>query len=156
VQIFSSDLPKLPVRRNSDPGYRLPNTELKLARRVLELDWEEFMLTVNIEEVGEMTVVECIGRIVRSESSLKLREAVTSQLDARIIVVDLSEVTAIEGGGLGMLVVLLAMEFRSAHSIQVVQSHTIRAQQVGARHPDPRVRHCYASRNGGSPGACTE
>jgi anti-anti-sigma regulatory factor len=65
------------------------------------------MLTVNIEEVGEMTVVECTGRIVRSESALKLREAATSQLDARIIVVDLSEVTAIEGGGLGMLVFLL-------------------------------------------------
>ena len=47
------------------------------------------MLTVNIEEVGEMTVVECKGRIVRSESALKLREAVTSQRDARIIVIDL-------------------------------------------------------------------
>ena len=35
VQIFSNDLPKLPIRRNSDPGYRLPNTELTLARRVL-------------------------------------------------------------------------------------------------------------------------
>jgi len=65
-----------------------------------------FMLTVNIEEVGEMTVVECKGRLVRSESALKLREAVISQLDARIIVIDLSDVSAIEGGGLGMLVFL--------------------------------------------------
>ena len=69
------------------------------------------MLTVNIEEVGEMTVVECIGRSVRSESALKLRVAVTSQLDARIIVIDLSQVSAIEGGGLGMLVFLERWSF---------------------------------------------
>jgi len=43
---------------------------------------------------------------VQSEAALKLREAVTSQRDARIIVLDLSEVRAIEGGGLGMLVLL--------------------------------------------------
>ena len=34
------------------------------------------------------------------EAALKLREAVNSQSDAGIIVLDLSEVPAIEGGGL--------------------------------------------------------
>jgi anti-anti-sigma factor len=74
------------------------------------------MLTVNIEEIGELTVVECEGRIVRSESAFKLRKAVTSQLDARILVIDLSEVTAIESGGLGMLVFLQRWAFD--HRIQ--------------------------------------
>ena len=64
------------------------------------------MLSVHIENVGDMAVIECEGRIVRSESAFKLREAVNSQRDARIIVLDLSEVPAIEGGGLGMLVFL--------------------------------------------------
>jgi hypothetical protein len=58
------------------------------------------------ENIGEMAVIECEGRIDRSEAAFKLREAVTSQRDARIIVLDLSEVFAIEGGGLGMLVFL--------------------------------------------------
>jgi anti-anti-sigma regulatory factor len=64
------------------------------------------MLSVNIENIGEMAVIECEGRIVRSEAAFKLRKAVDSQRGARIIVLDLSEVSAIEGGGLGMLVFL--------------------------------------------------
>ncbi len=64
------------------------------------------MLSVHIENIGDLAVVECEGRAVRSEAALKLREAVTSQREARIIVLDLSEVRAIEGGGLGMLVLL--------------------------------------------------
>jgi anti-anti-sigma regulatory factor len=51
-------------------------------------------------------VVECKGRIVRSESVFKLRDVVQAQADARIIAVDLSEVEAMGGGGLGMLTLL--------------------------------------------------
>lgn len=64
------------------------------------------MLSVHIENIGDMAVIECEGRIVRSEAAFELRKAVILQSDARIIVLDLSEVTAIEGGGLGMLVFL--------------------------------------------------
>jgi anti-anti-sigma regulatory factor len=64
------------------------------------------MLNVTVETMGELAVVECEGKIVRSEAVLKLREAVTSQTDARIVVLELSEVRAIEGGGLSMLVYL--------------------------------------------------
>ena len=64
------------------------------------------MLKIHIERSGEMAVIECDGRIVRSEAAFRLRDAVNSQRDARIIVLDLSEVSAIEGGGLGMLVFL--------------------------------------------------
>ena len=64
------------------------------------------MLSIHIENIGEMAVVECAGRIVQNESASKLRHAVTSQLDARVIVLDLSEVPVIEAGGLGMVVFL--------------------------------------------------
>jgi anti-anti-sigma regulatory factor len=64
------------------------------------------MLSIHTENIGEMAVIECEGRIVRSEAAFELRKAVNLQSDARIIVLDLSEVTAIEGGGLGMLVFL--------------------------------------------------
>jgi anti-anti-sigma regulatory factor len=60
----------------------------------------------NIDNIGDLAVVECEGRIVQSEAAFKLREAVTSQRDARIVVLELSDVQAIEGGGLGMLVFL--------------------------------------------------
>ena len=64
------------------------------------------MLSVYVEKIGDMTVIECEGRIVRSEAAFKLRKAVESQADARIIVLDLSEVISIEGGGLGTLAFL--------------------------------------------------
>ena len=64
------------------------------------------MLSVKVEKIGELAVVECEGRLVKSEAASKLREAVTMQTDARIVVVELSEVQAIEDRGLGMLVFL--------------------------------------------------
>ena len=64
------------------------------------------MQGIHIENIGDIAIVECEDRIVRSETALKLRDAVTSQRDARILVLDLSEVRAIEGGGLGMLLFL--------------------------------------------------
>ena len=64
------------------------------------------MLKLNIDNIGDLAIVECEGRLVRSESAFKLRDAVTSQSDARTVVIELAEVRAIEGGGLGMLVFL--------------------------------------------------
>jgi anti-anti-sigma regulatory factor len=73
------------------------------------------MLDLGIERIGELGIVECIGRIVRNESAFILRRAVTSLADTRIIVLDLSEVSALEGGGLGMLIFLE----RWAHDHQI-------------------------------------
>ncbi len=61
------------------------------------------MLTVIL---GDLAVVECEGRIVRSNAVFRLRDAVMSQAAARIIVLDLSQVDAIGGGGVGMLMFL--------------------------------------------------
>jgi anti-anti-sigma regulatory factor len=64
------------------------------------------MPTVHIDKVGEMAIIECAGRFVRSEAALKLRDAVTSQTDAHVVILDLTEMHALGGGGLGMLVLL--------------------------------------------------
>ena len=64
------------------------------------------MPSVHIDNVGEMAIIECAGRFVRSEAAFKLRDAVTSQTEARVVVLDLTEMHAIGGGGLGMLVLL--------------------------------------------------
>ena len=54
------------------------------------------MLNVIVENIGELAVVECEGRILQSEAAYKLREAVTSQTDAQVVVLELSEVSATE------------------------------------------------------------
>ena len=63
------------------------------------------MLTMHIENLDDLTVVECKGRIVRSDSVTKLRDLVTAQ-SSSVIVLDLFDVDAISGGALGMLVFL--------------------------------------------------
>jgi anti-anti-sigma regulatory factor len=64
------------------------------------------MMNLSVENIGDLAVVQCEGRIVQSEAAFKLRKAVTLQGDARVVVLDLSEVHAVEGGGLGMLMFL--------------------------------------------------
>jgi anti-anti-sigma regulatory factor len=64
------------------------------------------MFSISVEKIGNVVVVHCEGRIVRSDAAFRLREAVTQQRDARFVLVDLSDVRALEGGGLGMLLFL--------------------------------------------------
>jgi len=64
------------------------------------------MMAIQIENLSELAVVECKGRIVHSDSVFKLRDVVMAQTASRIIALDLSEVEAIGGGALGMLAFL--------------------------------------------------
>jgi anti-anti-sigma regulatory factor len=81
-----------------------------IALRGVERDYgitlEDSMMAIHVENLGDLAVVECKGRVVRSESVFKMRDVVLSQAHARIIALDLSEVEAMGGGGLGMLVFL--------------------------------------------------
>lgn len=63
------------------------------------------MLTVKTERAGDVVVVKCAGRIVRGQESI-LRNAVLSQKLARVFVLDLSDVEALDAGGLTLLVAL--------------------------------------------------
>ena len=109
------------------------------------------MLNVTVENIGELALVECEGRIVQSEAAFKLREAVTSQTDARIVVLELSEVHAIEGGGLGMLGVSATMGTRPQHPVLAVQSLQVSPQRTETCQIDLKVLHSHNRRNDGSP-----
>ena len=75
------------------------------------------MPSIHVDNVGELAIIECAGRFVRSGAAFKLRDAVTSQTDSRVVVLDLTDVRAIGGGGLGMLVVL--QKWAQDHDIQL-------------------------------------
>jgi anti-anti-sigma regulatory factor len=64
------------------------------------------MFNLNVEKIGMVAVVHCEGRIVRSDAAFRLRDVVTQQKAARVVLLDLSGVEALEGGGLGMLLFL--------------------------------------------------
>ena len=96
------------------------------------------MLNVTVAIIGELAIFGCEGRIVERESASKLREAVTSQTEARIVVVELSEVRAIGGGGLGMLAFLQGwarehnIRFLLFHPSKSVQNKLKRTRSIAA------------------------
>jgi anti-anti-sigma regulatory factor len=63
-------------------------------------------MTLHLDNFGDVRIVECEGRIVGNDAAFALRNAVTSQTDARMVILDLSEVEALGGGGIGMLAFL--------------------------------------------------
>ncbi len=93
----------------------------------MEPTLEAIMLNVTIVNMGELAVIGCAGRIDQKESAYKLREAVTSQTDARIVVLELSEVRAIGGGGLGMLMFL--QRWAREHNIRFLLFHPSKSIQ---------------------------
>jgi anti-anti-sigma factor len=63
-------------------------------------------LHIKSEQTGDVAVLQCSGRIVRGEAIHFLREAVTGLKQPRMVVLDLTDVEMLDGGGLGMLVFL--------------------------------------------------
>lgn len=64
------------------------------------------MFSVEVMQSTYVAVLQCKGRLVRSDAAYRLRGEVVAQASAQVLVLDFSEVTAVEGGGLGMLVFL--------------------------------------------------
>lgn len=64
------------------------------------------MFSVHVETVDDVAVIQCEGRMVRSEAAFLLRDAIISRRRARVVVVELSEVHTTGGGAVGMLVYL--------------------------------------------------
>jgi anti-anti-sigma factor len=64
-----------------------------------------------------VAVLQCGGRLARGEALHLLKDAVTSLSRLRVVVLDLSELEMLDGGGLGMLVFL--HNWTSASSIQL-------------------------------------
>jgi anti-anti-sigma factor len=64
------------------------------------------MLTIDVEKANDVAVVHCVGRLVRGAEVSTLRNAVVSEKNTRIVVLDLSQLEFIDGGGLNVLVSL--------------------------------------------------
>jgi hypothetical protein len=89
------------------------------------------MPIVNIDTLGEMAIVECAGRFVRNDAASKLRNAVISQTNARVVVLDLTQMDAI-GGGAGDALALAEMGSGPRYSIPAIQPVRNCARQAEA------------------------
>src|SRR5256885_1169134 len=60
------------------------------------------MLSLEIRNLGDVTVFRCAGRITANDAD-GLRKAVLAQSNVRVAVLDLAEISAVDAAGLGML-----------------------------------------------------
>jgi anti-sigma B factor antagonist len=65
------------------------------------------MLSLKIQNLGDVTVFQCAGRIT-AEDENAFRKAVLAESHVRMVVLDLAEVSAVDAAGLGMLVAVRA------------------------------------------------
>jgi anti-anti-sigma factor len=63
-------------------------------------------LHIEKEQIADVAVLRCAGRMMRPEALCLLRDTVTALSDLRVIVLDLSEVAMLGARGLGTLVSL--------------------------------------------------
>jgi anti-anti-sigma regulatory factor len=64
------------------------------------------MLALSVWRIGKVAVIQCDGRIVRSDAAFRLRDVVVWQNGSRVVLLNFSGVQALDGGGLGMLIFL--------------------------------------------------
>ena len=77
-------------------------------------------LRMDVSQSEDVTVLRCAGRIVRGGPVAVLKDAVISQKNARIVILDLSDVEILDGGGLGMLVFLRRWTKENAIQLKLV------------------------------------
>ncbi len=77
-------------------------------------------LHIKIEQAADVAVLHCVGRLVRGEPLHFLRQAVISLKQPRIVVLDLSGMETVDGGGLGMLVFLHRRTRENAIQLKLV------------------------------------
>jgi anti-anti-sigma factor len=94
------------------------------------------MLTIDIENTGDVKVVRCAGRLVRGEAVRSLQEAVVSGNDARVIVLDLSEVALLDAGGLAALVSLHVWAQARDKHLKLVNPSKFVCQMLSLMHLD--------------------
>jgi len=61
------------------------------------------MLNIRVERRNETAVVHCSGRVDIGEGLTRLRETLIGEMNSRLILLDLSRVTAMDAAGLGLL-----------------------------------------------------
>ena len=59
---------------------------------------------ISTEQIGDVAVLQCAGRVVGPEPLAALKQAVVSLSQLRVIVLDVSSVEMLDARGLGMLV----------------------------------------------------
>ena len=84
------------------------------------------MLSVMTENRGNAAIFRCSGRIIAGQEAWALYNNVISQPDKRIVVLDLTRVSRIDAGGLGVLASLERWARVAGVRLRVIPSEPVR------------------------------
>jgi anti-anti-sigma factor len=87
-------------------------------------------LHIKMEQTGDVGVLQCAGRLVRGEALHLLKGAVSSLSRLRVVILDLSEVEMLDGGGLGMLVFLHNWTRTTGIQLQLVNPSSLALEML--------------------------
>ncbi|MGH9530074.1 MAG: STAS domain-containing protein [Terriglobales bacterium] len=88
------------------------------------------MLTIDVDRIDGVAIVKCVGRLVRGEGVGTLRNAVLSEKNTRMIVLDLSEVDALDAGGLNAVVSLRNWAVGRGIRVKLVNPSTLVSEML--------------------------
>ena len=91
-------------------------------------------LQIESSRAGDVAILQCKGRLVRGNPILALRDAVTRFHDVRIIVLDLTALENMDGGGLGMLVMLYRWARENDVQIKLVNANPFVREMLDRTH----------------------
>src|SRR5215831_12090276 len=77
------------------------------------------MLSLRFEQLGDVTIIHCAGRIVFPDVR-ELRIVLSRRLRARLLVLDLVDIVAIDAAGLGMLVSLRTWAKQTGRTLKLM------------------------------------
>jgi anti-anti-sigma factor len=83
------------------------------------------MLSVMSESRGNAVIFYCSGRIVAGEEAWTLYNNVISRQDKRVVVLDLSGVSRVDAGGLGVLASLERWARAAGVRLQIIPSPSV-------------------------------
>ena len=83
-----------------------------------------------MEQTSDVAVLQCCGRLVRGDALRLLKDAVTSLSRQRVVILDLSEVEMLDGGGLGMLVFLHKWTHSSGIQLKLVNPSSLAREML--------------------------
>ena len=92
-------------------------------------------MVLKLEHHPDLTVVRCSGRILRGDGADGLLQVVMSQ-EKRNLQIDLTNVDAIDGSGLGALATLEKWAAEHSRTLQVVNPTGIVREAIEATHLD--------------------
>lgn len=93
------------------------------------------MITVKSDRAGDVAVIKIAGRIVRGQEST-LNNAVLAQKCSRTIVLDLSDVEALDAGGLNLLVSIHGWTERNNIHLKLVNPNSFVHEMLTRTHLD--------------------